>query len=113
MSEPIPSTGTLTDRVDLKQRMTSQEDEGGEIALYTPIATVWARVRSLNGWHSQQNDARGVVATHSVVLRFRTGVSPGDRIVYRGRNLEVLSANDLNGRHTYLSCLCTEGTVTG
>jgi len=113
VSEPIPPIGTLTDRIELRRRVVTDEDEGGEIALFTPIATVWARVRSLGGRQAQESDARGANATHSVVLRFRSNVSPGDRIVYRGRNLDVLTAGDLNGRRAYLSCLCAERTVTG
>lgn len=103
----------LTDRVQLKQRMTTTEDEGGEVALFTPLATVWSRVRLLSARQVQESDGRGVNATHSVVLRFRSDLSAGDRIIYRGRNLEVISAGDLNGRGAYLSCLCAERAVTG
>ena len=39
--------------------------------------------------------------------------APGDRFVYRGRNLEVLSAEDINGRRQFLGCRCTERAVTG
>lgn len=113
MSEPLPPLGTLTDRVQLRQRLTTNEDEGGELAVFSPLATVWARVRPLSARQISDGDARGVSASHSVVLRFRSDLGPGDRIVYRGRNLEVTSANDLNGRRAYLSCLCAERTVTG
>lgn len=109
----VPPIGTLTDRVQLKRRITTDEAEGGEVAVFSPLATVWARVRPLTARQLSEGDARGVTATHSVVLRFRTDLAPGDRVTYRGRNLTLLSANDLNGRRAYLSCLCTERTVTG
>jgi head-tail adaptor len=51
--------------------------------------------------------------SHSVVMRFRADLGPGDRIVYRGRNLDVVTAGDLNGRRAYLSCACTETSVAG
>jgi head-tail adaptor len=54
-----------------------------------------------------------VAISHAVVLRFRADLGPGDRIVYRGRNLDVVSAADLNGRRAYLSCACSETHVTG
>lgn len=113
MSETIPPLGTLTDRVQLKQRLTTPEDEGGEVSVFAPLATVWARVRPLSSRQISEADARTVGASHSVVLRFRTDLSAGDRVVYRGRNLEVVAANDLNGRRAYLSCLCVERAVTG
>jgi SPP1 family predicted phage head-tail adaptor len=113
VSEPIPPIGTLTDRLELKRRVTTDEDEGGEVALFSPIATVWGRVRPLSARQSAEADARGARATHGVVLRFRSDFGPGDRITYRGRNLEVVAANDLNGRRAYLSCQCSEAAVTG
>ena len=67
--------------------------------------------------HRCRGDARatgaGETITHSVVLRFRTDLRPGDRIVYRGATLELVGVADLNGRRAYLSCQCSERVVTG
>lgn len=113
MSEPIPPLGTLTDRVTLKRKIMSSEPEGGEVALYTTLATVWARVRQLSARAAYADDARGQTISHSVVMRFRTDLVPGDRLVYRGRELEIASLADINGRRAYLSCQCSERAVTG
>ncbi len=109
----IPPIGTLTDRVQLKRRLATAEDEGGEIVLFTPIATVWARVRALNARQAVESDGGGVSASHSVVLRYRTDFGPGDRLTYRGRDLDVIATADLDGRRAYLSCQCRERVVTG
>jgi SPP1 family predicted phage head-tail adaptor len=113
VSDALPPIGTLTDRVELKRRTMTDEDEGGEIALFTPLATVWARVRTLSARQAAQSEALGATLTHSVVLRFRSDIGPGDRIGYRGRDLDVISAADLNGGKAYLSCQCSERAVTG
>ena len=112
MSEAVPPIGTLTDRVELKRKIVTSEAEGGGVAVFSPIATVWARVRQLAARQVFDGDARGQAITHSVVLRFRGDLHPGDRIAYRGRELEVLAANDLNGGRAYLSCQCSERVVT-
>jgi SPP1 family predicted phage head-tail adaptor len=109
----VPPIGTLTDRVQLKRRVATDEDEGGETALYSPIATVWARVRLLSTRQMLEADARGQAITHSVVLRFRSDLKPGDRIAYRGGDLDIAAAGDLNGRRAYLSCQCTARVVSG
>jgi SPP1 family predicted phage head-tail adaptor len=88
-----PAIGSLRDRVQIKRRDMSPEDEGGSIATFVPIATVWARVRELSSTRTQLGDGRAVNITHSVVLRYRTDISPGDRLTYRGRNLDVSTAN--------------------
>ena len=113
MSERSPAIGTLTDRVQLQRREMTREDEGGHATLFVPVATIWSRVRALSGRSDVSADGAGVVVSRAVVTRFRTDVKPGDRFVYRGRHLNVLSADDLNGRRAYLSCRCTETAVTG
>jgi uncharacterized phiE125 gp8 family phage protein/SPP1 family predicted phage head-tail adaptor len=109
----VPPIGTLTDRVQLKRREMTGESGGGHDMLFVPVTSLWARVRSLSGREGVTADGRSVTVSHSVVLRFRNDVSPGDRIVYRGRNLDVVSAADLNGRRAYLSCTCSQTSWTG
>ena len=112
MSE-MPQIGGLTDRVQLQRRTTTAEDEGGHAVLYVPMGTLWARVRALGGGREMAADARGVAVSHTVVIRHRTGVFPGDRFLYRGRHLEVVSAEDISGRRKFLACRCSERQVTG
>lgn len=109
----MPPVGTLTDRVQLRRRESLAETGGGHERIYVPVSSLWARVRSLSGRQGLNADGRAVAISHSVVLRFRSDVSPGDRIVYRGRNLDVVSTADLNGRRAYLSCACSEISFTG
>lgn len=113
MSERVPPIGTLTDRVQLRRRDSLGDGGGGHERVYVPMSSVWARVRSLTGRQGTNADGRAVAISHSVVLRFRSDVSPGDRIVYRGRNLDVVSVADLNGRRAYLACACSETSFTG
>lgn len=98
----------MTDRVEIKQRMSESEVEGGLTVGYMPLATVWARVRALSARQETAADAAGSTISHSVVMRFRTDIRAGDRLMYRGRRLEVVSYGDLNGRRSYLSCQCIE-----
>ena len=113
MTNLNPAIGTLTARVQLQRRITTDEDEGGEVAAFTPIATVWARVRPLTARAAFEADGRGQAISHSVVLRYRTDLKPGDRILYRGQVLCIVGASDLNGQQAYLSCQCSERAVTG
>jgi SPP1 family predicted phage head-tail adaptor len=112
-AERLPPVGTLTDRVELKRRESLGDEGGGHARIYVPLTSAWARVRSLAGRQGISADGQAVAISHSVVLRFRNDVSPGDRIVYRGRNLDVVSTADLNGRRAYLSCACSETSFTG
>jgi SPP1 family predicted phage head-tail adaptor len=108
VSERVPPVGTLTDRVTLKRRELVEEGGGGHASLLVPLGNAWARVRSHAGREGQSADGRVVVISHTVVLRFRRDLGPGDRIIYRGQPLEVVSAGDLNGKRAFLSCACTQ-----
>ena len=109
----IPAIGTLRDRVQLLRKDVATEAGGGGAVTYFPLASVWARVTKLNDRTDSYADARRSHVNHSVVIRYRNDVSVGDRISYRGRNLEVVGADDLNGRRAYLSCACVEHPVRG
>jgi SPP1 family predicted phage head-tail adaptor len=113
VNEQTPTLGSLTDRVQLKRREMTGEADGGHVALFVPVTNLWARVRSLTGRQGTSADGRAVEISHAVVFRFRSDIKPGDRVVYRGRNLDVVSAADLNGRRAYLSCACSETSFTG
>jgi len=108
-----PAVAELRDRVELRTRVETDEDEGGRSALYVSLATVWARVTTLTPRIVSSADGRAVAVTHSVVLRWRTDISLGDRLVFAGRSLEVIGAEDLNGRRTYLSLACSEVRMVG
>lgn len=113
MNAVTPSIGTLSDRVQIFRKDMSTTIDGGHTTIFVPLATVWARVHARPGGLGISADARAVQATHSVVMRFRTDLSVGDRFVYRSRALEVLSAEDLNGHKAYLSCACIETSIAG
>jgi len=108
----MTGAGLLTERVHLQRKAMSAEDEGGHAVVYTPIATVWARVRPLTVRQSFAEDARGQLASHAVVLRFRTDLRPGDRFVWRDTVLDIEAVADLDGRRAYVSCQCSTKTVS-
>jgi SPP1 family predicted phage head-tail adaptor len=113
VNEPSPNISLLTERVQLRRRITSTEDEGGHGASYLPISTVWARVRGLATRQELAADARASTATHVVTMRFRTDLKPGDRVVHRGTTLTITGTSDLNGRRRWLACQCTSEMITG
>jgi SPP1 family predicted phage head-tail adaptor len=112
VSEARHPISSLTDRLAYQRRDTSLESAGGQAVAYVPVATLWGRVRGLSVRQGASADARAALASHSVVVRFRADVRPGDRFVHRGRNLYVLGAEDIDGGRAFLACRCTETAVT-
>ena len=113
MSAAIPPISGLSDRVQLQRCELAPEAEGGHGATFVPIATLWARVTPVGARETQTADGRSVSVSHTVVLRHRNDVRAGDRFVYRGRHLDVVSAEDVSGRKRFLGCRCAETQVVG
>lgn len=109
----VPALGTLRDRVQLLRRVTTPDGAGGEEIAFVPMATVWARVTARNPALTTHGAGPAAQSTHSVVLRYRTDLTPGDRLTYRGQSLDVIAADDLNGRKAYLSVACVMADPLG
>ncbi len=104
----MPAIGTLTDRVQVQRKMMAPDPGGGHATSFVPFGATWARVRSLSARTAMATDARTAEASHSVVMRFRSDIGAGDRVIYRGRALEIIGTRDMNGRRAYLACTCRE-----
>lgn len=107
----MPPVGSLSERVQLLRKIETALPEGGHASDFVPLATVWARVRARSARIGRGGDGREAVASHGVMLRFRKDIGAGDRLVYRGRALELVSVEDLDGRRAWLSCLAREAEV--
>jgi SPP1 family predicted phage head-tail adaptor len=112
VSAAVP-VGGLRHRVQLQRTEMIADDAGGHDRVHVPAATLWARVTSLGARQVFVADGRAVAISHTVVIRHRTGVRPGDRFIYEGRRLNVVSAEDISGRRRFLACRCRETAVEG
>src|SRR5690606_10016796 len=100
--------GGLGERVQLQRPLLVAEPEGGHAEIFVPGVTLWARVTAVGLREAMAADGRAVMLSHTVVIRHRTDVRPGDSFLWRGRRLEVLSAEDVSGRRRFLGCRCSE-----
>lgn len=112
MSAAVPLSG-LRHRVELQRPQIVPDEAGGHERLHVPAGTLWARVTALGARQVFVADGRAVAISHTVVIRHRTGVRPGDSFVYEGRRLNVVSAEDISGRRRFLACRCRETAVKG
>ena len=93
--------GRLDRRVTI-QRITSrtQDAYGGEVAVWSDLATVWAEVRPISdGERWRTGEAQiAAVATHRFCIRWGLGVGPLDRLQYEGRVYEITGVKEIGRR---------------
>lgn len=81
----------------------------GEPALaMNEVAQVWASIRPLSGrelWQAQQVQAD---VTHSVRLRYRSGVDATMELDLQGRRLRIVAVLNIEERNRTLELLCQE-----
>ncbi len=113
MSEKIPAIGSLRERIQLLNKVMSDDGAGGHVVSFVLLATVWAKVNPAKGRVFFEADSRGAIASYEILIRYRSDLNIGDQIIYRDEKLEVISADDLNGRKAYIKCICNKKTVAG
>lgn len=104
-------TGRLRERVTIQSETVTRDGSGEELKSWGEVATVWAQV--LPGASNERFLAsagqRVAEVTHTVRIRFRSGITPKMRIIWESsRILEILSVVDPDGRNSTTVLLCKE-----
>ena len=107
------SAGDLDRRVTLQARSTSMDSFGQQLTTWTVAFDAWARVTPLTGRELLAAQAIVPETTHEVVIRYRASTSPGMRVVYAGRVLDVRAVLDEDSAHVQQQLLCSEGLTQG
>lgn len=81
--------GELDQRVTLQAKTLARASGGASTATWSSGTQVWAKVRPLGGRERQQGDREEASSNYEVTIRYRDGIKEGDRILWRGRYLNV------------------------
>lgn len=99
--------GRMRERV-LFQSPTKTRSPSGEAKLsWSDITTVWASVDGMSSRDIMQAQQANVMATHKIIIRYRSDVDHTSRLVWRDRTMEIASVTDRNNRE-YCEILARE-----
>lgn len=108
----MPRIGKLRHRVTIQSPAEAQDAGTGQVTLTWPtFATVWASIEGGGGREFVSAALQQADATDVVEIRYISGVTPRMRIVYGSRTLEILSAQDSDGRRRRLLLMCREAVM--
>lgn len=98
--------GQLDQRV-LISRFTSEPDEIGQpIEAWVTLATVWAAVEPQAGREFVAGGAAQSELTTRIRLRYRPGLTSGDRVTHDGRVYDVQSVIDYRSAKREIVLMC-------
>lgn len=99
--------GTMRHRVTIKANTPGQDDYGAATESWGTVATVWAEVRGLSGSEALGSGRVQATTTYRVWMRYRSDVTPAQRLVWGSVTLSILSVSPDNSR-TMLELICEE-----
>ena len=95
--------GWLRHRVVIEAAVAAADGAGGETLTWSTHATTWALIEPAGATETVVAGGLTGVLTHRVSLRFRTDITGGMRVLYRGKRYRVLVAEDPDARRRYLT----------
>ncbi len=111
---PVAPIGHLRERVTLQAAGIEVDAQGDPTYTWSDVATLWARVRPAGGRATTVAERRTLTKDYEVTIRWREGVSPAQRFVWRGRYLQIEDIGNLDERRCRITLLCRDvGPLAG
>lgn len=96
------AAGRLNQRITIRRSVDLDDGRGGQSAVWSTIASVWAEVINLNGREAVLAGALQGISSWRITIRWRAGVLPSDQIVHGDLHLNVTAADDPDGQRDRL-----------
>jgi len=100
--------GQLTARLLLEAPVSTPDGQGGATLAWSETAALWARIEPMSSTFAERAGAETGTVTHRIWLRFRGGVSAGQRFRKGTRLFAIKLVQDPDESGRYLTCLCEE-----
>lgn len=105
-------SGQLRHRISIYALTQEPDGGGGYTTEWVEYAQPMARVKPLSGTESLVAMQLEAAITHDIVIRYRTDVTPEDKIVLAtGRELNIVSVINVEERDRWLELRCEEGVA--
>lgn len=110
----MPAAGKYDQRVTLQQKTAGVDALGQDATTWADVVSFWAEVTPLRGReYFAAAQTQSAVDTR-IVTRFRTGVLPTMRALWRGQPHEIVSVLPKGQRNrTELELMCIAGVKDG
>ena len=100
--------GALRTRLKLEAPAHAADGGGGSVVSWTEVGEVWADVRATGGGETYDADRVAGHVSHTIVIRYRTGVVPEMRFRAATRVFNIRAVLDPDNRRRWLRCLVEE-----
>ena len=99
-------TGRLHQRIELLRDGEYQDASGAWASGWSTVGTFWAAVEPITGRERISADSVASVTDVRVIMRYRPGITAGDRIRHDGKDMNVVTVINRDSRNRELELLC-------
>lgn len=103
--------GRLNKRVTLQTNTPVSDGGGGFTDAWADTATLWAEIEELTGTEGYEAQQTASTLSHRVTIRYRTSVTPQQRLTYGSRVLKINAVLNPRQANERLELLCTEEDI--
>lgn len=104
--------GELRKQISFQSEQMTADGAGGYALAWTTVLTAWAEIEPLHGDKRYVDGHLEAHATHKMILRYQSGVTPDMRVTYGSRTFKILSLLNQNERNQWLEVMVEEGAVS-
>lgn len=101
-------SGPLRHRIRIQNKTVTQNEYGEEEATWNTFVRAWASVEPLLGRQYLEARAQAQSVSHKVRMRYRDGVTPEMRVLFKGRVFDIESVLNVQERGEELVLMCRE-----
>jgi len=102
------SIGKLRHRLALEEPVNGPDGGGGASVTWQLVANLWGQVEPLRGTQSSFGEQLEAEVTHRITLRYRTGLTPRNRLTLGTRIFDIHVVMNKDERDQWLVCQCRE-----
>lgn len=104
--------GALRKRLALQSETLVVDENGGQIASWADVATVWAELSPISNKQVTAADVRGRI-THEIIMRYRDDIKTGMRFLLGSRIFTIRFVSVSDEKNQWLDIMAEEGGQLG
>lgn len=103
--------GRLRHRITVQSVGSTYDDYGDLSDSWSTLASVWASISPISGREETIASELSGVVTHSILVRYRSGITAQNRIQFDSRVFQIESVRNWEERNIFLEILAKEVTT--
>jgi SPP1 family predicted phage head-tail adaptor len=105
------TSSRLRQRLTLQQEAQAPDTAGGYTRSWQNVADLWAEITPVTGREKLFADQMQSQISHKIALRYRAGVSAGQRLVFETRAFNIRYVFNVGENNEMLELLAEEGVA--